>query len=196
MNLQLKAIKEVHQFFTSKDIPHVIIGGIALQWWGEPRFTRDVDVTILVPSGDEETVIKKVLSAFTPRISDALEFALKNRICLVKNKDGYEIDISLGVPGYEEEIMRRAVLCTLGKKISVRICSAEDLIIHKAVAGRPQDQSDIESIIIRQGKKLDIKYMRKWLKEFSQTLEIPEIRNRLEKPWKQLMKMHKVQETL
>jgi hypothetical protein len=81
MNPQLKAIWEVHRFFRKNDIPYVFIGGIALQWWGEPRFTRDVDVTILVDLGKEEEVIKKILNNFPPRISNALEFAIKNRIC-------------------------------------------------------------------------------------------------------------------
>lgn len=187
MNLQLEAIKEVHECFTREGIPYVLIGGIALQWWGEPRFTRDVDVTVLVNLGEEEKVIRKILSAFSSRISDALEFGLKNRICLVKSKDGYEIDISLGIPGYEEEVIKMAVECELEKGYTVKICSAEDLIIHKAVAGRSQDLGDIEGIIIRQGKKLDVTYTRKWLKEFSSILEIPEILERFERPWKELM---------
>lgn len=191
MTPQLKAIRDVNEYFTKQGIPYVLIGGIALQWWGEPRFTRDVDVTILVNSGDEKKVIKKILTCFSPRITDALEFALKNRICLVKTKDGYEIDISLGIPGYEEEVIKRAVECKLEKGYAVKICSAEDLIIYKAVAGRHQDIGDIEGIILRQGKRLDMDYIRKWLNEFSAMLETPEIKERFEKPWKQLMEEEK-----
>ncbi len=188
MNQQFKAILEVHHFFTRENIPYVFIGGIALQQWGEPRFTRDLDITILVALGEEEAVIKKIHSVFIPRIPDALEFALKNRVCLVKNREGYEIDISLGVPGYEEEVIKRAEKCSMHKKHTVMICSAEDLIIHKVVAGRPQDLSDIEGIIMRQGKKLDVKYIRKWLKEFNHLPGMEDIIERFEKPWKRLMR--------
>lgn len=188
MNPQLKTIREVHEFLTREGIPYALIGGIALQWWGEPRFTRDVDVTILVNLGEEEKVIKKILSVFSARIPGAMEFALKNRICLIKSKAGYEVDMSLGIPGYEEKVMSRAVKCKLEKGHIVKICSAEDLIIHKAVAGRPRDLADIESVIMRQGKKLDTAYLRKWLKEFSDALEMPEILERFERPLKELMK--------
>ena len=188
MNPQLKTIREVHEFLTREGIPYALIGGIALQWWGEPRFTRDVDVTILVNLGEEEKVIKKILSVFSARIPDAMEFALRNRICLIRGKEDYEVDISLGIPGYEEEVMRRAVECKLEKGHIVKICSAEDLIIHKTVAGRPRDLADIESVIMRQGKKLDAVYLRKWLKEFSDVLEMPEILERFERPLKELMK--------
>lgn len=186
MNLQLLAILEVHKFFTKEKIPYILIGGIALQHWGEPRFTRDVDVTILVDLGKEEEVLKKIFSFFQARISNAFDFALKNRICLVKSKDGYQIDISFGMPGYEEEVMKRAFLLKVGKKTKVRICSAEDLIIHKSIAGRPQDINDIESIIIRQGEKLNVKYIKRWLKEFSEILENKEILDRFENPLKKI----------
>lgn len=191
MNSQLNAILEVHRFFTKEKIPYVLIGGIALQHWGEPRFTRDVDITILVNFGEEEVVIRKILSRFPSRISDALEFALKNRICLVQSKKGYEIDISLGIPGYEEELMNRAVEYKLIKGHFVRICSAEDLIIHKSIAGRPQDLTDIESIIIRQGDKLDTEYIQKWLKDFSALLETNEPLKRFEKSWNILRKKNR-----
>lgn len=188
MTMQFNAILEVNDFFSKEGIPYAIIGGIALQHWGEPRFTRDVDVTVLVPLGKEKEGLEKILSFFSARISDPLEFALKHRICLVKSIDGYEIDISLGIPGYEEEVIRRAVDYDLGGGHLIKICSAEDLIIHKSVAGRPQDLADIESIILRQGKRLDTAYIRQWLDEFSRLLEIEEVVERFERPWKKAMK--------
>jgi len=51
MNPQLKAALEIHQFFDKEGIPYALMGGIAVQHWGEPRFTRDVDITIMIPSG-------------------------------------------------------------------------------------------------------------------------------------------------
>jgi len=183
LNRQLEAIKEIHLFFTKEKIPYVLIGGIALQYWGEPRFTRDIDVTILVYPGAEREVIKKILSNFSPRIKDAFRFALKNRICLVRSRNGYEIDISLGIPGYEEMVIKRGVECKIGR-ISVRICSAEDLIIYKVIAGRPQDITDIESIILRQGKSLNTRYIRKWLRNFSSILGMPEMIEQFENLWK------------
>jgi predicted nucleotidyltransferase len=79
--------------------------------------------------------------------------------------------------------MRRAVECAIGENVAVKICSAEDLIIHKAVAGRPKDLDDIESIIIRMAKKLDDDYILYWLDQFAEQLEMPEIIDRFKKPW-------------
>ena len=67
----------------------------------------------------------------------------------------------------------------------VRLCSAEGLIVHKVVAGRPQDVRDIEGIIYRQGDALDAAYVRRWLREFADLLADPEIQERFERPWRQ-----------
>jgi hypothetical protein len=61
-----------------------------------------------------------------------------------------EVDISLALPGYEDELFRRAVDFEVEPGKSIRLCSAEDLVIHKAVAGRPQDVMDIEGVVLRQ----------------------------------------------
>ena len=65
----------------------------------------------------------------------------------------------------------------------VKLCSAEDLIIHKAVAGRPQDLHDIEGVVLRQGTRLDVSYIRSWLTEFADLLGDLEILVRFEQPW-------------
>ena len=39
--------------------------------------------------------------------------------------------------------------------ISMSTCSAEDLVILKAFAGRAQDWIDVEGVIVRQGAALD-----------------------------------------
>ncbi|MDP3767447.1 MAG: hypothetical protein Q8S13_05490 [Dehalococcoidia bacterium] len=43
MNRQFSTAWTVHRFLTDRSIPYVIIGGLAVQRWGNPRFTRDVD---------------------------------------------------------------------------------------------------------------------------------------------------------
>ena len=183
MNLQPEAAWELHLFFTGLSIPYAIIGGMAVQHWGEPRLTQDVDVTILVPFENPTEAIQKIIGRFSARIADAVAFARRNRVILVQASNGCPVDISLGLPGYEEEVMRRAVDYELEPAKRVRLCSAEDLIIHKAVAGRAQDVRDIEGVIYRQRNALDIEYIRRWLHDFAEVLGNPEVEQRFERPW-------------
>ncbi len=192
MNLQFETAWRLHQFLTERGIPYVIIGGIAVQRWGQPRLTRDVDLTILLPAGQEEPVLREILRAFPGRVEDALQFALVHRVLPVRVPGGSEADITLGLPGYEEGVVARAVDYDLGDGRVVRLCSAEDLIIHKAVAGRPQDLMDIEGIVARQRDRLDLTYLRRWLGEFSALLEDPEIAQRFERAWEEHLKRSKL----
>lgn len=135
MNRQFITAWQLHTFLRTRGIPYAIIGGIAVQRWGQPRLTRDVDLTVLLQPGREEATLREIVAAFPARIEDAVAFALEHRVLPVEVPGGSEADLSLGLPGYEENVIARAVPYDLGDGHEVRLCSAEDLIIHKALAG-------------------------------------------------------------
>jgi predicted nucleotidyltransferase len=87
-------------------------------------------------------------------------------------------------PGYEDELFRRAIDVELEPGKVIHVCSAEDLIIHKAIAGRPQDLADIDGVVLRQGKRLNTTCIRQWLKEFSDILAGSEILERFERAYR------------
>lgn len=187
MNPREEAAWELHQFFGELGIRYAIIGGVAVQTWGQPRLTRDVDLTAAVPLDQPMHIfIQQVLDRFPARIEDALEFARRSRVILIQTSNGCPADISMGLPGYEDEVMRRAVEVELEPGKAVRVCSAEDLIIHKAIAGRPQDVRDIEGIVYRQRAALDVAIIRRWLQAFADLLDNPEIVERFERPWQRI----------
>lgn len=187
MNAQEEAAWEIHQFLRLLQVPYAIIGGTAVQLWGEPRLTQDVDLTVATPLDDPDTFIKQILDRFDSRVNDAHQFARKSRVILVKASNDIPLDISLGLPGYEDQVVERAIWYELAPGKQIRVCSAEDLIIHKAVASRPQDIRDIEGVIFRQKNHLDATYIRQWLTIFAELLENPEIPQTFEHPWKQIV---------
>ncbi len=187
MNEQEAAAWELHQFFRSLALPYAVIGGLAVQWWGEPRVTKDVGLTVVAPLEQPSSVfVQQVLDRFPPRIENALDFARRSRVILITASNGCPVDISMGLPGYEEEVMQRAVEFELEPGKPVRICSAEDLIIHKAIAGRPQDVRDIEGVVYRQRDGLDVTIIRHWLQAFAGLLDDSEIVKRFERPWRHI----------
>jgi predicted nucleotidyltransferase len=180
MNL-LQAAIEVARFLEERGMRYFVIGGLALQHWGEPRLTRDVDITVLAQPGDLEPFVDAVLNRFSPRIPDARAFALRHRVVLVETKDGVPVDLSLGIPGYEEEAWGRAVWVEFPGVGRLRIVGPEDLIIHKCVAGRPRDVEDVEGILIRQRLKLDLELVRGWLDEFRPVVDTHDPRDAFER---------------
>jgi hypothetical protein len=131
------------------------IGGLALLAWAYPRSTIDADITLLTGFGGEEAYIDLLLARFEARVPDARDFALRNRVLLLRNRRGIGLDIGLGALPFEENAIRRSVLREIVRGCALRVCTAEDLIVHKAFASRDQDWADVDAILMRGGSSLD-----------------------------------------
>ena len=179
MNDVLAAAVEVQSFLQEKQWTFCIIGGIALGRWGQPRTTVDVDVTLLTGFRDEVNYVDQLLARFRPRRNDAKEFALRNRVLLLQASNDIGLDIALGGLPFEERLTRRASFHDFGGGVSLRTASANDMVILKAFAARPQDWIDVEGILIRQGSTLDWDLIVSELSPLCELKESPETVERL-----------------
>lgn len=160
----LAAAGEVQQFCQQRQWPFCFIGGVAVQRWGEPRLTQDVDLTLLTGFGDEAKYVDALLQQLNPRRPDAREFALDRRVLLARTRSGVDVDVALGAFPFEERSVQRASTWTWAEGQSLITCSAEDLVVHKAFAGRDLDWGDLERVLIRQHGKLNLAQVRSELK--------------------------------
>lgn len=150
---------------------YAVIGGIALAEWAIPRQTQDVDIKVLIPNSDYPTARQILRTAFPER---ARQNAPNNPLIVAVKIQDITVDFLFAVEGYEELIFERAVKRDLGGW-SAWICSPEDLIIQKMIAGRSKDLPDVENLLAVQRSKLDYAYIREWLAQFADALEKPEI---------------------
>ena len=139
--------------------------------WGFLRATHDVDIKVLVPDLNFAAVRAAIHQTFPV---PARGQGQPNPFITAVTIDGVIVDFLLSLPGYEENIISRAVQRDLGGW-TAWICSIEDLIIQKAVAGRAKDWEDIEGLLIEQRGRLDESYITEWLVQFSEALEKPEL---------------------
>ena len=180
MNELLEAAKQLQDVVLAEGWKFCFIGGLALQRWGEPRFTRDVDITLLTGFGNEETYVDRLLELFPARIKSAREFALMNRVMLLTSREGVGLDIAMGALPFEESAVSRATYFEYASDAYLLTCSAEDLVIMKAFASRSQDWVDVEGIMIRQQGKLDKTYITQHLRTLCEVKEDLTILSRLE----------------
>ena len=171
----IRAAAEVQAFCESQPWRFCFIGGLALQRWGEPRETIDVDLTLLTGFGGEEPVVRKLLDRYEARIPDAAGFALTRRVLLLRAASGVGLDIALGGLPFEEAVVARSSLFVFPSQTPLRTCSAEDLVVLKAFAARPKDWLDVEGIIVRQAGKLDWEYIHRQLQPLAELKEEPQI---------------------
>ncbi len=151
-------------------IPYMIIGGQAVLLYGEPRFTRDIDITLGLNIDSLEkilSIVNKLL--FSPLPEDIESFVTKTMVLPVLDKDsGIRIDFIFSFTPYEQEAIERAKIISL-MGTEVAFASPEDVIIHKIFAGRPRDLEDVRCIILK-NPDIDIEYTENWLKEFDSSI--------------------------
>jgi len=179
----LDAALRLQEFCRSKGWRFCFIGGLAVQKWGEPRVTDDVDLTLLTGLGTEAPFIDALLALdwVEPRIPRAREFAQARRVLLLQTKGGVGLDIAMGAFPFEEEAVRRGQEVALLPGRVLRLCTAEDLIVFKTFAARSQDWRDVEMTIVRQGDDaLDWRYIHEQLRPLLELKEAPELFEQLE----------------
>jgi hypothetical protein len=175
-----QAAADVQVLCQSEGWQFCFIGGLALQRWSEPRETVDVDVSLFTGFGEVDLYTDVLLKHFEPRISDATAFAKERRVLLIRSSNGVGIDVSLAALPYEALVIKRSSNFDFPPGIKLRTCSAEDLVVLKAFAGRGQDWVDVERIIVRQTGKLDWHYILEQLRPLAELKEAPEIIDQLE----------------
>lgn len=177
----VRAASDLQEFCEAEGWKFCFIGGLALQQWGEPRETVDVDLTLLTGFGREDEFAAKLLGRFSARVDDAAAFARTKRVLLLRSGSGVGIDIAFGALPFEEELVERSRLADFPPGVSLRVCSPEDLVVLKAFAARPRDWLDIEGVIVRQTGKLDWGFIFRQLGPLAELKEEPGILAELEK---------------
>ena len=179
MKTLFRAAAELETLLSEQGWRYCFIGGIALQRWGQPRLTNDVDLTLLTGFGNEAAYVDVLLKHYQTRIPDGRDFALKHRVLLLRSPEGIPIDVALGGIAFEEQVVSRATRYEFLPDVSLLTCSAEDLIVLKAIADRPRDWGDVETIIARQQAQLDWHYIFEQLEPLCQLKDAPEIVDRV-----------------
>ncbi len=125
--------------------------------------------------------MNELLKHFAGRIPDGGAFAVARRALLLRSRNGVGLDVALGALPFEERVVQRSSLFAYPPDVSLRTCSAEDLVVMKSFAGRGQDWVDVERIIVRQTGRLDWNYIRAQLRPLAELKEAPEILTELER---------------
>jgi hypothetical protein len=175
------ALRDLVTWFRNDKVNGIIIGGVAASLLGRPRATRDIDALVRLDEEKWPEFLEQCEKyGFVPRISEPLPFASKSRVLLLKHfLSGIDIDIAFAGLPFEEDSILKATAFNI-KGLALRLPRPEDLIIMKAVAARPKDLVDIESLIDA-NPNLDHQSVTATVKEFAEALDMPELSENLHK---------------
>jgi len=101
-------------------------------------------------------------------------------VLLLTASNEVPIDVALAGLPFEEKVIARASPFEYEReRPALTTCSAEDLIVYKAFADRALDWHDVETILVRQGNKLDLDQIYRELEPLCELKEAPGIVPRL-----------------
>lgn len=166
-----RLLKKITQELKKASIPYMVIGGQAVLLYGEPRLTRDIDITLGI-GVNELARLKRIIPSMGLKVlvKNDGEFVERTMVLPTIDKESnIRVDFIFSFSSYERQAIERAKDIKLGHSI-VRFASLEDVVIHKVIAGRARDFDDVKSILLK-NPKYDLVYIKKWLREFDKSLE-------------------------
>ena len=126
-------------------IPYALGGALALAYaTEEPRGTRDIDINVFVPSAEVDRVFESLPARVVRTEADRRAVKREDQVRLWW--DDTPIDLFFSASEFHTQVAKRCVTVPFGGR-RVRVLSAEDLAVFKALFDRSRDWVDIEEMV-------------------------------------------------
>ncbi|HLF69485.1 MAG TPA: nucleotidyltransferase [Actinomycetota bacterium] len=164
------AVVAIAMTLKANAVPYMVIGGFANLLWGEPRTTRDLDVTVDIDLADWKEVDKLCQQIGRFLASDPQAMAERTRVVPLMTAGGVPVDLIIGMLTFESEAIARARQVEFQGGL-VSVCTPEDLVVHKIISERPRDLDDVVGILRRQGGAIDVPGLEALVSQLSTTMD-------------------------
>ncbi len=157
----LRVAEALVEVFEARSVRYALIGGLAFALRGRPRYTQDVDFLIEIP----QVVLPKLLDDLIER-----GVTLDPAVVIQDFVRGHMASFPFGgvrvdwlepvLPLYSRALADAApVEWTEGR--TIRVATAEGLILTKMVAFRSQDQIDTDTLLTANRDTIDVDLIRR-----------------------------------
>ncbi len=132
--------------FNAYRVRYLVIGGYAVIQYGEPRFTKDLDLWISTDAANASAVYQ-ALKQFGAPLSGLTEADFsENGYYYQMGIPPVRVDILMGIPGGDFDAAWRSRNEVDFEGLMVPFISKRDLIVTKQASGRPQDLLDAKHL--------------------------------------------------
>jgi hypothetical protein len=141
-------LKKLALGLEQESVPYMIFGGQAVLLYGEPRMTRDIDVTLGLDATQPGPILRLIERLRLKVLVDDVEDFLRQTFVLpvLDPESNIRIDFVFSLSEFERQAIQRSKQVSIDD-VKIRFVSLEDLIILKIFAGRPRDQEDVRNLI-------------------------------------------------
>ena len=150
------ALRRIHADLTEARASFALVGGLAVSARTEPRFTRDADLAVAVPSDTEAEALIHGLRARQYGIASIVEQDTADRLATVRltrpgTPDAPVVDLLFASSGIEREVVAEAEAIELLPDLTIGVARTGHLIALKVLSRddikRPQDLADLRALL-------------------------------------------------
>jgi len=142
-------LRGLADLFEREELRWMLVGGLAVGVWTEPRGTKDIDLALSLPestSAMQAGLDALGLASFRGRLDACVE----GGVVRLQQRDAgappLVVDLLCAGTDFEHEALgRRRGAEVFGARAWV--ASPDDLFMYKLIAGRPQDMADADRLI-------------------------------------------------
>lgn len=146
-------VEALHRRLAAGGIPHAFGGALALAFCvGEPRATADIDVNVFVSPMRARDVFASMPRGVVTTKRDE-ERALDRGQVRIRWNDT-PIDLFFAYHEFHGDAARRTRMVPFGA-IEIPVLDCGDLVVFKAIFGRPQDWVDIQNMLESGGTEIN-----------------------------------------
>lgn len=163
---QLRAVSDALSHVGAE---YMLIGGLAVGVWAEPRATKDAHLSVRLLARVDvlgDALSNAGLEVARGDLARAVERGEAVRLRRGAPSEGpIVVDLLFATTPFEiEALSRRRPLRVLG--VELPVTTPEDLLIFKLIAGRPQDLADAHQLHEVHGATFDLQRVRRWCRDF------------------------------
>jgi hypothetical protein len=156
------AAKRLAAALNAAGLPYAIGGAIALGYWGQPRGTLDVDLTLFVDAAKPSEAIW-ILQELGCQFQTSLALASFQQHGFAQvSLDGVRVDVFLPTINFYWTAQKRIQSVVLADQ-PICIWDAETLCVFKMMFFRRKDLADVEQILRMRGTNFDVGWTRSQL---------------------------------
>lgn len=169
-------LKSVTDYLNKDNIHYMIVGGITLGYYGNPRTTQDIDILLILEKNKTKNFVN-FLEKNDFQVEEyeiEMGFKEKSHFTVLDKNSIFRIDIKGIYNDFDRESFNRRKRINF-RGFDIYVNTAEDAIISKLMFGSFKDLNDAKSIILRQNDNLDYDYIKEKCKKYKLMDKLKEI---------------------
>jgi hypothetical protein len=165
----LKLLKFISETLNKLQIPYMLAGSMAMNFYAVSRATRDIDIVVNLKEKDVELFLSNLDNFYYNKNTILQEIKRKGMFNIIDNVTGFKVDLMiLKETEYTlQAFQNRKIYDDLG--FDVFVTSIEDLIIAKIqwIQQLYSDRQENDIKMLLQNPDKDINYLKNWIKKLN-----------------------------